>query len=746
MLKALLRFVMKALFRVELQGDTAVFTNERTLIVANHESFLDGLLMGLMMPVDAVFVIHSQIAARPFFRFLLRFVPHLTVESTSPLAMKQIVKLVETGQPVVIFPEGRITKTGSLMKVYDGAAFVAARTGATVVPVRIDGAARSYFGRLAGIYPRKLFPKVTMTVLPRRAIPMPDLPSAKERRRRAGELMRHILLDMLVATRPQRTLFEAFLEGRSIFGAQYKLVEDIRLVEESYGSLLKMSLGLSRITGRLSQPGEIVGLLMPNAAPAMGLILALSIGRRVPALLNYTAGADGMRSACVAAGIKTVIASRNFVEKARLTATVAQLAEAGAIRIVYVEDFRAQITLADKLWLLWRMYFPAGAAVPQTPDDPAVVLFTSGSEGKPKGVVHSHNSLLSNVAQIRAVADFTPHDKFMMALPLFHSFGLTCGVLLPLVAGCKVFLYPSPLHYRIIPEIVYDRDCTVLFGTSTFLGNYGKYAHPYDFGRLRYVVAGAEKLSEEVRRLWIEKFGIRILEGYGVTECAPVVAVNVPMACKIGTVGQLLPGIEQVLEPVPGIDNGGALYVKGPNVMKGYLLYDQPGVIQPPAAKGAGWYATGDIVTIDDEGFVTIRGRIKRFAKIAGEMISLEVVEKNATDAAPGFAHAASTRSDAAKGEALVLFTTAPALTREQLLAAAKTAGSPELSVPRLIRHVVAIPLLGSGKTDYVTLKRMAEENAGDEGGKNSGNGESGESGQGKPSDPSARSAATAGA
>lgn len=743
MFKAMLRAVLKILFRVETRGDTAVFTNERTLIVANHESFLDGLLIGLMVPVNAVFVVHSQIAAHPFFHFLLRFVPHLAVESTSPLAMKQIVKLVETGQPVVIFPEGRITKTGSLMKVYDGAAFVAARTGATVVPVRIDGAARSYFGRLAGIYPRKLFPKVTISILPRRSIPMPDLPSAKERRRRAGELMRHILLDMLVATRPQRTLFEAFLDGQSVFGAQYKLVEDIRLVEESYGSLLKMALGLSRITGRLSQPGEIVGLLLPNAAPTMGLILALALGKRVPALLNYTAGADGMRSACVAAGIKTIIASRNFVEKARLTATVAQL---GDLNVVYLEDFKAQITWVDKLWLLWRMYFPAGAAVPQTPDDPAVVLFTSGSEGKPKGVVHSHNSLLSNVAQIRAVADFTPHDKFMMALPLFHSFGLTCGVLLPLVAGCKVFLYPSPLHYRIIPEIVYDRDCTVLFGTSTFLGNYGKYAHPYDFGRLRYVVAGAEKLSEEVRRLWIEKFGIRILEGYGVTECAPVVAVNVPMACKIGTVGQLLPGIEQVLEPVPGIDNGGALYVKGPNVMKGYLLYDQPGVIQLPAAKGAGWYATGDIVTIDDEGFVTIRGRIKRFAKIAGEMISLEVVEKNATDAAPGFAHAASTRSDAAKGEALVLFTTAPALTREQLLAAAKAAGSTELSVPRIIRHVAAIPLLGSGKTDYVTLKRMAEESAGDEGGKNGGNGERGENGQSTPSAPSAQSAATAGA
>ena len=712
MFKALLRIVLKTLFRVELRGDPSVFINEKTLIVANHESFIDGLLIGLMMPVDAVFVVHSQIAKRPFFAFLLRFVPHLAVDSTSPLAMKQIVKLVETGQPVVIFPEGRITKTGSLMKVYDGAAFVAAKTGATVIPVRIDGAARSYFGRLAGVYPRKLFPKVTITVLPRRTIPMPDLPSAKERRRRAGDLMRRILLDMLVATRPQRTLFEAFLEGKETFGAHYKLVEDIRLVEESYGSLLKMSLALARITGRMTRPDDIVGLLMPNAAPAMALILALSIGKRTPALLNYTAGADGMRSACVAAGIRTIITSRSFVEKARLTATVEQLAQSAqpdTLDIVYIEDFKAQITLADKLWIFWRMLFPTGAAVRQTPDDPAVVLFTSGSEGKPKGVVHSHNSVLSNVAQIRAIADLTPLDKLMMALPLFHSFGLTCGVLLPLVSGCKVFLYPSPLHYRIIPEVVYDRDCTVLFGTSTFLGNYGKYAHPYDFGRLRYVVAGAEKLSEDVRRQWIEKFGIRILEGYGVTECAPVVAVNVPMACKIGSVGQLLPGVEHELEAVPGIDDGGALHVSGPNVMKGYLLYDRPGVIQPPDTAGDGWYATGDIVSIDDEGYVFIRGRIKRFAKIAGEMISLEVVEKNAAAAAPGFVHAASTRSDAAKGEALVLFTTAPALTREQLLTAARAAGSPELSVPRVIRHVDAIPLLGSGKTDYVTLKRMAE-------------------------------------
>lgn len=709
MLKAILRTLLKVLFRVERTGDMSVFQNERTLIVANHESFLDGLLIGLLTPANAIFVVHSQIANHPVFAFLLRFVPHLAVDSTSPLAMKQIVKLVESGQPVVIFPEGRITKTGSLMKIYDGAAFVAAKTGATIVPIRIDGAGRSYFGRLAGVYPRKLFPKVRIAVLPRRTIPMPDLPSAKERRRRSGESMRQILLDMLVATRPQRTMYEAFLDGKQTFGHDYKLVEDIRLVEQSYGSLLKMALALSRVLDRKTVPDEIVGLLTPNAAPTLGLILSLSMRRRVPALLNYTAGAEGLRAACTAAGIKNIVASRTFIEKAKLEGVIAQL---DGLNIHYLEDFKAQIGWADKLWTLWRMRFPARAAVAQTPDDPAIVLFTSGSEGKPKGVVHSHNSVLSNVAQVRAVADFTPLDKFMMALPLFHSFGLTCGVLLPLVSGCKVFLYPSPLHYRVIPELVYDRNCTVLFGTSTFLGHYGKHAHPYDFGQLRYVVSGAEKLSEDVRRLWIEKFGIRILEGYGVTECAPVVAVNVPMACQIGSVGQLLPCIEYEMEPVPGIEHGGALYVKGPNVMKGYLLFDKPGVIQPPAARGAGWYATGDIVSMDERGFVTILGRIKRFAKIAGEMISLEVVEQNAARTAPSFIHAASSRTDAAKGEALVLFTTSPDLTREQLLAAAQSQGLPELSVPRIIRHVDAIPLLGSGKTDYVTLKQMAEADA----------------------------------
>lgn len=706
LLKSLLRAVLRPLFRVRVSGDAREFVNERTLIVANHESFLDGLLLATFLPVDATFVVHSQVKRNTLFRWGLKLVPHLAVDSTNPLAIKLICRLVESGRPVVIFPEGRLTITGSLMKVYDGAGFVAAKTGATVVPVRIEGAGRSYFGRLAGVYPLKLLPKIRIAIQPRREIPMPQLPSAKARRRRAGELMRRILLDMLVATRPQRTLFQAFLDAKATFGARYRLVEDVRLEEESYGSLQRMAAALARLLGKRTEAGEVVGVLMPNSAPTLALILALSATGRVPALLNYTAGSDGVQAACTAARIRLIVASRVFLEKARLLGLVESLE---GVRICYLEDLRQTVSVLDRIAILLYRLFPKLMSVECRPEDPAIVLFTSGSEGKPKGVVHTHASLLSNVAQVRAVADFSPLDKFMVALPIFHSFGLASGVIMPLVSGCKVFLYPSPLHYRIIPELVYDRNCTVLFGTSTFLANYGKHAHPYDFGRLRYVVAGAERLSDEVRQLWIEKFGIRVLEGYGVTECAPVIAVNVPMACRIGSVGQFLPGIEYWLEPVPGIEEGGVLHVKGPNVMKGYLLYDSPGVIEPSESMRDGWYCTGDIVEVDAEDFVHIRGRVKRFAKIAGEMISLEVVEKIAAAAAPGFAHAASSRTDAAKGEALVLFTTAPTLDRDGLLAAAKSVGAPELAVPRIVQRVAEIPLLGTGKTDYVRLKQMAE-------------------------------------
>ncbi len=707
LIKALLRALSSLLFRVRVNGHPPASTG-RLLIVANHESFLDGLLLGLFLPLDPVFVVHTGVVRNPAFRLLLSLVDYLAVDPTSPMAMKKVIRLLEDGRPVVIFPEGRITTTGSLMKTYDGPAFVAAKTGATILPVRIDGAARTYFSRLAAHVPRRLFPRISLSILPTTHIPMPVAPTARDRRRRAGEAMRRLMQEMIFATRPDQTLFTTLLDAADIQGHSHSLVEDLKQIEYSYRDLIKMALALGRLVARESEHGEKVGLLLPNLAPTLGLIFGLSAHGRTAAMLNYTAGVEGMQAAITAARIRCIVTSRAFVEQAKLGDKLPALQ---GVRLIYLEDLRATMRFTDTLWLLlWALPFPRLAVPAGSPEDAAVVLFTSGSEGKPKGVVLSHRALLANVAQIRAVVDFSIDDKILNALPLFHSFGLTAGGLLPVLSGARVFLYPSPLHYRVIPELAYDRNCTVLLGTSTFLGNYAKFAHPYDFYRLRYVIAGAEKLATPVRDLWFEKFGIRIFEGYGATETAPVLAVNTPMAFRSGTVGQFLPGIQYQLVTVPGITSGGMLHVKGPNLMSGYLRFENPGVLQPPASPaGDGWYETGDVVDISDEGFVKIVGRVKRFAKVAGEMVSLEAVEKLAASASPAAAHAASTQPDSARGETILLFSTDPALNREQLQAAARSSGWPEIAVPRRIITVDALPLLGTGKIDYVTLKQMAE-------------------------------------
>ena len=708
MLASVLRFISRILFRVEVRGLENVPAEDGILIVANHESFLDGLLLGLFIPKKATFVVHSTVLKNWWFRQFLRLTPHLAVDPASPYAMKKVIKLLDAGKNVVIFPEGRITITGGLMKVYDGPGFVAAKTNATILPVRIDGAAESYFGRLSSHHPRKLHPRVTLTIMPTTSVVMPkpshhSFPTAKQRRRIAGEGMRSVMQKMLFQAQKNRTLFEAFLDAVDKFGSGYKLIEDLNETEETYQDLLKKSLALGKLASKVSAPNETVAVLMPNITNTLALILGMSAFNRIPAMLNYTAGTAGMQNACIAANIKTVITSHKFIEAANLESVVANFQN---LNIVYLEDLRAQFGMLDRAWLMgYALHYPRSAMETNKHDQPAVVLFTSGSEGKPKGVVHSHKSILANVAQISAVLDFNPTDKMMMVLPVFHSFGFT-GSLIALLNGIKIHIFPSPLQYKVIPELIYDRGCTIFFATSTFLANYAKFAHPFDFYKLRIVVAGAEKLNDEVRKTYSEKFGIRILEAYGATECAPGISINTPMANLNGSVGQLVPGLEHKLEAVPGIDNGGLLHVKGENVMMGYYLFDAPGTLNPPID---GWYNTGDIVEVDAAGYVHIRGRVKRFAKVAGEMVSLEVVEHIACTAATEYVHAASSISDAQRGECIILFTTDKQLKREDLQIVAKNLGLPELAVARKIICVDAIPLLGTGKTDYVTLKQMAE-------------------------------------
>ncbi len=712
MLKLIVRFLLKVLYRVELHGlEHYRAVSGKVLIVANHQSFLDPVLLWAFLPGDPGFAIDSRVARLWWVRPFLRFAWVFPLDPRQSGSLKSLIRHLQAGRRAVIFPEGRITVTGTLMKVYDGPGMVADRSGAMVLPVRIDGAQFTPFSRLKAQLRWRWFPRIRLHVLPPRDIRPPAAVKGSERRKLAGLRLADLMAEMLLLTSPVgRTLFAAILDARHLHGSGKKILEDGERKPLSYSALIAYSIVLSRQVRRHSGEGETVGLLLPGANVTVALLLGCQLAGRLPAMLNYTAGSHGLLGACSTGRIRTVVTSRRFVAMAQLEAHVEALRGDG-IRIHFVEDWKREVGLVPRLWAMAAGLSARAWYRPdeQAPRRPAVMLFTSGSEGAPKAVLLSHRNILSNCAQLGVVVDFNVRDVILNVLPLFHVFGLGPGLMLPLISGMRTFLYPNPLHYKLIPELAYEINATVLFGTNTFLAGYGRYAHPYDFYSVRYVFAGAEKLQEEVRRLWMEKFGIRILEGYGATETSPVLAVNTPMFHRAGTVGRFLPGVRWRLEKVDGLAEGGRLHVKGENIMLGYYLPDRPGTLVPPRSPlGEGWYDTGDVVRINEEGFVTIVGRLKRFAKVGGEMVPLTAIEKLAFRLWPDHLHAVVSLSHARKGEEIVLVSECRQVALDLLKQAAREAGMPELWLPRRVLSMEKLPLLGGGKVDYAGIEEWA--------------------------------------
>ena len=689
-----LRAALRWWFRIEVIGGEHLRTPGPVVFASNHQSFVDGWLLAALLGRECRVAMHARPPAGGALEWLERRAPFGRADIEGAEGARDLVRHVRGGGAALVFPEGRPSAHGGLMKVYPEAARLIASMRAPVVPIHLDGPELSRWSPPKPGFPRRWRPCVRIHVGAPIDMGACDLDA---------EALRDLLeLERFRALGRCPTIPEALADTARRLGGSGTAIEDPLGNRLSLGRIAIGAAALGPRIRRRTDPGEVVGVLLPGVATMPAVLAALWREGRVPALLNPTLGPGPALAALRAAGIRRVLSAHAFVEQAELGAMVDRFGGEG-VEFLWTEELRAEIGPARRLAALLQARTPPPARSGR--DTPAAVLFTSGTEGTPKAVVLSHGNLLANVAQLRARTDVGPADRVLSALPLFHALGLTGGLLFPLVCGAPIMIYPTPLHYKVIPELAYAHRATIVFGTDTFLAGWGRRADPHDFAWARAAIAGAEPVKPSTRQLWVDRFGVRILEGYGATEASPVLALNTPAMSRFDTVGRFLPALETRLEPVPGIP-GQRLWVRGPNVMLGYMLAEKPGVLQP---LDDGWYDTGDAVTVDTGGFVTLAGRIKRFAKVGGEMVSLAAVERLAAATWPDADVAAVSLPDARKGERVILAVTGEAVDRQKLAAKAREQGVGEILLPAELRAVAEIPLLASGKPDYPALKRRLE-------------------------------------
>ena len=541
---ALTRVLLRLVFRVRVIGLEHYPAGGRRLVIANHTSWLDAALLAAFLPDRPVFAVDTQIARMRWVKPFLRLVTAYPIDPTQPMLLKTLCACVEEGRVVVVFPEGRLTTTGGLMKVYDGAGFIAHHTGAAIVPVHIDGAHLSVFTRLAHKYRRRFFPRITLTISPPRAIP-----EALPRDEWTPFVYRLLSESAFLAQNQARSVFRELMVASGRHGGKSPDLGGPRRA----GANLRADPGALGLPWRTPRGGDEPrrhrGHHDADEPPGRAGLLGAAVRPPDPRLAQFHDGnlrlrldradgrgpdgghVEGLRRGRPPGGPRRGPAGKG--RRARLPRGPARPRGGGRSgRPGSASPLAPAITRNEARWE------SSGR------DRRAAILFTSGSSGLPKAVVLSHSNLLANVAQLRARIDFAHSDCVFNALPLFHAFGFTGGMLTPILSGVRTVLYPTPLHYGLIPEFIYSTNATIFFATNSFLNGYARKANGYDFFALRYVFAGAEKLQPATQKLWNERFGIRIFEGYGTTEASPALTMNTPLCYKPGTVGQFIPGIE----------------------------------------------------------------------------------------------------------------------------------------------------------------------------------------------------------
>lgn len=689
-------FLLKAVSRTTVAHKERLQGKEVRIFIPNHTSLLDAVILASHLPKDVVFVANTQIMKD--YKFAMGEREVLAINPMNPYSIRQMLRILKEGKSLVIFPEGKITVTNSLMKIYPGVAYLSIKTGIPLVPIALNGGEKAkFFTYLEGKIPTRYFPKTSMYVGEAFTIPVKESMTMREKKEFGKTYIYRKMQDTLFHSRMRNDVHLVnALRERVKEAPKMVIAEEVSatgLKRTTMKELWFTVLAFSKILeDHLSKADHRVGILLPTTTYTVSAIYALLKLGKTPAMLNFSMDTATLNSCLKTGEILTVITSRLFIEKAKLESFVEANKE--TIKFLYLEDFKDQITSSLKM----QVFLEQNKKVSTPAND--ILLFTSGSEGTPKGVLLTHQNIYANIQQARLMIDFTSQDKIANALPLFHSFGLILTFLSTLCLVPSVYI-PSPLMFKAIPEIVYDRNVTIMLGTSTFLSGYGRYAEPYDFARLRYVYCGGEKLQEHVRTYWMEKFGIRIMEGYGLTETAPILAIQSPILYAKSKMA-IVPGVKYKIEEKEGIENGGSLLIKAPNLMKGYLISGKGFVEQPKDE----YFDTGDIVTLSDHGLIQIQDRSKRFAKIGGEMISLSVVEAHARNAIQEGDVCAVRIADKRKGERIELVTTNESVTKEQLRQHWKDFDITPLSLPHKVHFMKEIPHLGSGKVDFTKVTK----------------------------------------